>query len=237
MVSNQLHRIALQALPEVASNTTSQSNLDCKLCHSPLSQATRRAIFTRLWILDRTEARTLYSEVDHTAYFRYYEAQCSNLTRGRVFLRGQNQDYLLTIIEYLQNSDTEYQSVVDHLLRDNPQLDQSLIRPSIFTAARLWSMLHIGQEEQAVTPGQKPVEWEDGTLKNCIQECFEFDSDVSDPVKLPRSFNAMALDEIGNIQIVWTNNLADHLLMRSDDTKVTIFHHAYFLRRHKEGKL
>lgn len=175
-------------------------------------------------------------EGDHTAYFRYYEAQCSSLTRGKVSLRNQNQDYLLKIIGYLQNSDAEYEAIVDSLLGDYPQLDHSLIRPSISTAARLWSMLHIGQEEQAVTPGQKSIEWEDGTLKECIQQCFELDSDVSDPVKLPKNFNAMALAEIGNIQIVWTNNLADHLLMRNDDTKVTIFHHADFLRRHREGK-
>lgn len=236
MVNNSLHSIALQALPGVASNT-SWSTLDCKLCDSPLWPGTRRAIFTRLWFLNRTEAETLFLQGDHTAYFRYYEAQCSSLTRGRVFLRNQNQDYLLNIIGYLQNPDTEYQSIVDSLLRDYPQVDHSLIRPSIFTAARLWSMLHIGQEEQAVTPGQKPIEWENGTLKQCVQQCFECDSDVSDSVKLPKTFNALTLDEIGNIQIVWTNNLADHLLMRNDDTKVTIFHHAFFLRRHKEGKL
>lgn len=141
-------------------------------------------------------------EGDYTAYFRDYEAHCSSLTRGKVSLRNQNQDYLLKIIEYLQNSDAEYQSIVDSLLRDHPQLDHGLIRPSIFTAARPWSMLHIGQEEQAVTSGQKPIEWEDGTLKECIQQCFEHDSAGLDRVKLPKTFNAMALAEIGNIQIV-----------------------------------
>ena len=236
MVNSSLHSIALQALPKAASNT-SQSSLDCKLYHSPIPQATRRAIFTRFWVLNQRVGGSCFLKGDHTAYFRYYEAQCSSLIRGKVSLRNQNQEYLLKIIEYLQNSDLEYRSIVDSLLRDYPQLDHSLVRPSIFTAARLWSMLHIGEEEQAVTPGQKPIEWEDGTLKKCIQQCFEIDSDVLDSVKLPKSFNAMALAEIGNIQIVWTNNLADHLLMRNDDTKVTIFHHADFLRRHGEGKL
>lgn len=236
MVNNLLHSVALQALPEVAPNT-SQSNLDCKLYHSPIPPATRHAILTRFWSLTHREAGPRLSEGDHTAYFRYYEAQCGSLTRGKVSLRNQNQEYLLRIIGYLQNSDTEYQSIVDYLLVDYPHLDHSLIRASICTAARLWSMLHIGQEEQAVTPGQKPIEWKDGTLKKCVQQCFELDSNVSDPVKLPKTFNVMALVEIGNIQIVWTNNLADHLLMRNDDTKVTIFHHAEFLRRHKQGNL
>jgi hypothetical protein len=34
---------------------------------------------------------------------------------------------------------------------------------------------------------------------------------------------------------VWTSNLADHLLMRDDDTKVILFHHACFLRKHRDG--
>lgn len=236
MANNFLHSIELHALPDAAPNT-SRSNLDGKLCLLPLSQATRRAIFIRFWILNRTEAESRFSEGDHTAYFRYYEAQCSGLTRGRVFLRRQSHEYLLKIIRYLQNSDTDYQSIVDSLLSDYPQLDHSLVRPSINTAARLWSLLHIGEEKLAVTPGQKSIKWEDGTLKQCIERCFEFDSEASDPVKLPKTFNAMALDKIANIQVLWTDNLADHLLMRNDDTKVAIFHHASFLRRHKEGKL
>ncbi|KAL9034912.1 MAG: hypothetical protein Q9180_005148 [Flavoplaca navasiana] len=41
-----------------------------------------------------------------------------------------------------------------------------------------------------------------------------------DTVKLPQSFTAANLEKIGGIRVIWTNNLADHLLLRDDDTKL-----------------
>ncbi len=235
MADSSPSSIALQALPGAAT-TTICSNLDWKLYRMPLPPATRRAIFNQMWNL---KPESHFPEGEHSAYFRYYEAQCNGLTRpmGRALLREQNQEYLLNIIGHLQNSDTEYQSLVDLLLREYPQLDRSLVCPSVFIAARLWSMLNIGVEEQALTPGQNPVDWKEGKLKQCVQQCFECDSEVPNVVKLSKNFNAMSLEQIGNIQIVWTSNLADHLSMRDDDTKVIIFHHASFLRQHKDGNL
>jgi hypothetical protein len=34
---------------------------------------------------------------------------------------------------------------------------------------------------------------------------------------------------MAGLEIVWTDNLADHLRLTDDDTKVHIFHHASFL--------
>jgi hypothetical protein len=51
-----------------------------------------------------------------------------------------------------------------------------------------------------------------------------------DEVKLPQDFTAFGLKRVGDIQ---TSNLAEHLLMKDDDTKVTIFHQASFLKLHK----
>ncbi|KAL8715187.1 MAG: hypothetical protein Q9220_001145 [cf. Caloplaca sp. 1 TL-2023] len=46
-----------------------------------------------------------------------------------------------------------------------------------------------------------------------------------DSVKLPQSFTAANLESISGIHIRWTDNLADHLLLRDDDTKLMLFHH------------
>ena len=55
-----------------------------------------------------------------------------------------------------------------------------------------------------------------------------------DTVKLPQTFTAANLEKIADIRIVWTNNLADHLLLRDDDTKVMLFPHvsALYLQRY-----
>lgn len=48
-------------------------------------------------------------------------------------------------------------------------------------------------------------------------------------VKLEKLFNAYNLSRIAGIEIVWTSNLSDHLRRQEDDTRVAVFHHAFFL--------
>ena len=49
-------------------------------------------------------------------------------------------------------------------------------------------------------------------------------------IKLPQSFTADQIERIGGIEIHWTDNLADHLLLRDDDTKLFLFHHVSILK-------
>lgn len=48
-------------------------------------------------------------------------------------------------------------------------------------------------------------------------------------VKLEKVFIGRNLRRIAGINIVWTDNLADHLRMLEHDTQVAIFHHGFFL--------
>ena len=45
---------------------------------------------------------------------------------------------------------------------------------------------------------------------------------------LPRN-----VERIGGLRIIWTSNLADHLRLHDDDTRLSIFHHATFLHYQK----
>jgi len=213
------------------------SNLDGKLSQAPLPLAIRCAIFNKMWNLNWTEMECCSSEDELAAYFRYYEAQCVGLTRGRGCFVVQNHKHLLKIVGYIQNPNVSYDSIVNLVRLDHPGVDDSLISVSIFIAARIWLMLEIGEIKYSVTPGQRPILWQSGTLKQRVRDHFKPSSDSTDMIKLPKTFNAMQLNKVSGIKIVWTNNLADHLRMRDDDTKVTIFHQASFLRRHRDGKL
>ncbi|KAK4461478.1 hypothetical protein QBC42DRAFT_270086 [Cladorrhinum samala] len=55
-------------------------------------------------------------------------------------------------------------------------------------------------------------------------------STVTETVKLEKIFKASNLCRIAGLRIVWTDNLADHLRLSDDDTRVHIFHHASFLQ-------
>jgi len=58
-------------------------------------------------------------------------------------------------------------------------------------------------------------------------------SQSGDSVKLPQTFTAAHLEQIGGIEVIWTSNLADHLLLKEDDTKLMLFHQVSILHLHK----
>jgi len=101
---------------------------------------------------------------------------------------------------------------------------------------RLLLMLDIGPGLPGDrTINQLPVPWEDdSTLPNFIANQFDGTKELVVPVRLERIFIAPNIELIGDIQIVWTDNLADHLRMSEDDTKVAIYSHSQFLKMNRD---
>jgi hypothetical protein len=60
---------------------------------------------------------------------------------------------------------------------------------------------------------------------------------LSDHVKLERLFTARNIERVADIQVIWTSNLADHLQLEDDDTKVRLFSHALSWSCNDSGKL
>ena len=59
---------------------------------------------------------------------------------------------------------------------------------------------------------------------------FPIEDASRESVKLPKSFTAESLQKIGGIEVYWTDNVFDHLLLADDDTKVFLFHHVSYLQ-------
>ena len=55
-------------------------------------------------------------------------------------------------------------------------------------------------------------------------------------VRLPKSFDAWSIEMVGGIEIAFTDNLADHLLLVEEDSKVLIFHHVSFLEVQRQAQ-
>jgi len=89
-------------------------------------------------------------------------------------------------------------------------------------------MINIGDFQKILMPG-RPISWSQGSLQNLITSIFCEKNVLKERVKLEKLFNAHNLSRIAGIQIVWTSNLADHLRMQDDDTRVAVFHHVFFL--------
>jgi hypothetical protein len=79
--------------------------------------------------------------------------------------------------------------------------------------------------------GRTQLIWSQGPLRGFIGSYFNTPVTFKQDIKLEKIFNARGLCRIAGINIIWTNNLADHLLITDDeDKKVAIFHHASFLK-------
>ncbi|WQF77313.1 hypothetical protein CDEST_02327 [Colletotrichum destructivum] len=101
-------------------------------------------------------------------------------------------------------------------------------------ALSLRCMLKFSLLKGEVLPGTH-VQWGQGPLSACIYKHFQDDALLdTQGTKLPKTFDAWSLEVIGGIQIDFTDNLADHLLLVEDDEsmKVLIFHHVSFFRHH-----
>ncbi|PTB79024.1 hypothetical protein M440DRAFT_1436413 [Trichoderma longibrachiatum ATCC 18648] len=89
-------------------------------------------------------------------------------------------------------------------------------------------------ENFARLAGTTAVPWPKGSLKDalschfCTQKILQ-----ADQTRLGKDFTAWDLNCIGNVDIRWTTNLADHLRFVDEDQAVFIFHCVSFLQVHK----
>jgi hypothetical protein len=95
-------------------------------------------------------------------------------------------------------------------------------------------MVDVGGLRNGVKLGQVSQRWTSGSLRDFVQSTFPCSKELSDHVKLERLFTARNIEPLADIQVIWTSNLADHLQLEDDDTKLRLFSHAAFLELHRE---
>ncbi|KAK4654989.1 hypothetical protein QC762_405850 [Podospora pseudocomata] len=77
------------------------------------------------------------------------------------------------------------------------------------------------------------LRWEQGTFRDFVSDFFKESLKLSyERIRLPKMHNAWSINKIGGINISFTDNLTDHLLLTDDDSTLLIFHHASFLECH-----
>ena len=210
--------------------------LERNLFEAPIPGDIRRAILNQLFGLNINQRGYQLNAQGFDAYFQHwYEDQCSNGDRGVTV--SSHRD-ILNIINCLKKGDSKetIRAIFNQLstIPVDDSSDETLIEGSINLAARLWSTLLIGDLKHSVTPGIT-IRWRKGPLAGALDSGFSPKYAPHNPIKLPKSFNAFNLEQIAGIKICWTSNLADHLSMKDDDTKVSIFHHVSFIELHRES--
>jgi hypothetical protein len=195
---------------------------------------TKCEIIKGLWGLSVRPSEISKGKVNYDSYFSYYIEQCNlALYDGERHISAKSHQDIVEIAAQIKSQ--IHRTDIREWLRSKlpvpkPDNAEEQINGSIDLTARLLCMVNVGELQYGFS-GQGRLQWSENNLEHRIHEYFNESHQLDkEHVKLEKIFNARNLGRIAGIEIQFTNNIADHLrLMSEDDKKVAIFHNATFL--------
>lgn len=191
-------------------------------------------------------------KLHYDAYLRYLETQQSYIDDQGLGLRDKTHDigFLLKVVKLLK-TDSTWEDTVGKIRgilgstggsQNIPEDDipESFCSEIAIYTARMLLMSKVGCLMSEQPNPRKYVAWNRGTLARCMDTYFNKRPVMSsEGVHLPKAFDADRIELIAGIKIIFTDNLADHLLLIEGEeegkVEVFVFHHATFLEsQHKE---
>ena len=219
---------------------SAQGQLQRSIAVTGLPITLRHLIIERIFGLQLTDKEFASRDDGLSAYFdHWFEEQCP---AAAAEASVENLEELLDFIAYLQSTNGSQEK----LWKLCSKVVLAIGKPdtasnaSLTLAARIWLSISVGSLSHYGTPGQRYVlwenNWEHGILSKVVHDTLWPKAQTVEKVKLPKVFTAANLEMVAGIRVQWTSNLADHLSLRDDDTRVMLFHQATFLELHKESK-
>ena len=229
--------------------------LDCYTLLQPINSPTLRYQF--LNILFEVDLDFSAKDYAYDSFFRRYHTLCTLAVSKTSEVEDITHHKLLRVINHLKQPEWKRREAILHLQND-PEFHYSThLAPTVVDlAASAWLMLTIGEYPGDISYDE-PIIWQASSVlhsapsksalaleraiergisgvpsTSVIDYLFPPTHMTLDVVKLPQSFTAMHLEKIAGIEIRWTSNLADHLLLRDDDTKLLLFHQVSILELH-----
>ena len=200
-----------------------------RLSSTPISKGLRHIIIDKVFKIDRVETQH-YNNENLDCYFNdWYEDQCEAAAR-QVSIKTHGE--ILYIIALLQDCGSSKEGILEKIRLTDTESPEEYINASIELAARLWLTISIGSLRQTLTPGNTVI-WQEGQLCRIVDRVICPTTIADDHVRLPKVFNAANIESIAGIQVLWTSDLADHLCLTDDDTKLKLYHQVSFLELHK----
>lgn len=204
----------------------------CKLSSETILFNERKIIASHIFSIDLFSNGNRHIAEGLDAYFNQW---CMRLSQGcsrEICDALDSYGHILAAISIFkkQKISTETFNVEFTALFPNASIEET--EAFMTLGLRLLCMLKIGPAKGYVVMPGSDLGWTADpmcSVKEYINAEFDTKSEGVD-IKLPRIFNARNIERIAGIEISWTSNLIDHLKMRDDDTVVTIFYHASFLK-------
>ncbi len=202
------------------------------------------------FIFSEAEFKSKYNKCD--SFFNdWYDEQCESVGVLPVSLVGNFSLLRSTISEPRQTVLDEHlakgSSIIYHgdhdtqARQDNRRLNSNAIKETanvqLALLARVWLMVSLDSPKYSLFLGQGTSWLNESSLIDTINNVFKPGMELSEKTNFPMGFTAANLEMIAGIQVVWTSNLADHLSLTCDDTKVILFHQVSFLELHKRSNV
>lgn len=176
--------------------------------------------------------QTNSSESNLTPYWKFYSEKCRHaLNDGGRHIAIRTHADVVRIATQLQagQSRSEIKDTIRARLTSPHDNEDEILDNSVDLVSGLLLMIHCGTSPYGFS-GRSELRWSHGSLRERVARCFAGPPFLGHGrVKLDKTFTGPNLSRIAGLEIVWTNNLVDHLRMSDDDTEVHIFHHAAFL--------
>lgn len=181
-------------------------------------------------------------EMNLISYWNFYVKECTHALHdgGRHIAIRKHAD-VVEIATQLQAGFTkaEIKDIIRTKLTSPHKNEDEILENSVNLVSTLLLMTHCGTFSHGFS-GRTELQWVQGSLGQHVAHYFAEPQRLNhEGVKLEKNFTGPNLDRIAGLEIVWTDNLIDHLRMSDDDTKVHIFHHATFLecQQHNQKSL
>ncbi|KAK3369341.1 hypothetical protein B0T24DRAFT_632406 [Lasiosphaeria ovina] len=208
----------------------------------PFAQHTKDAICAEFWDSLATTGQRLQSpSTDLDKYWAYYYKECSSALHdgGRHVATRSHSDVVDCVRKLRQGMLRDDIKTALSAKLSAPHANQDeMLDNSIDLAASLLLMASFGSFSYGFS-GRSRICWSQGSLSDFLGVYFEPDDKSAarahDSIKLEKIFKASNLDRIAGLEVVWTDNIVDHLRMTDDDTRVHIFHHASFLELQRQN--
>ena len=209
----------------------------------PLQSLTLRAYFVNdVFDVELDPVGIQLRDNGFEAFFSRYATLCSLASNTHRAIENITHWQLAEVIKSIkapeQSSCERLQLIqlfcnIPLLIRDNSLPGEELAEILLDLAVDVWSMLSIAKFPGDISYDE-PVHWDDNeSLNDIVRKYVPHKTESQDIVKLPQTFTAAYLERIGGIEVIWTSNLADHLLLKDDDTKLVLFHQVSILRLHE----
>uniref|UniRef100_A0A4E9E631 UDP-N-acetylglucosamine transferase subunit ALG14 n=1 Tax=Gibberella zeae TaxID=5518 RepID=A0A4E9E631_GIBZA len=212
---------------------TDKTELDSSLLDLPLPQLTKTTITSEYWASQHQAQRLNSVDVDLQSFWTYYNKECVRaLHNGGRYVALRSHRDVVDCIHKLKSGMLRHdikEELREKLTAPHDNEDEMLDN-SIDLAASLLLMMSFCSFAYGFS-GRSHLRWSHGSLESFVAAYFDPGTAhlAKENVKMEKIFTARNLCRIAGLDVVWTDNLVDHLRLTDDDRRVHVFHHASFL--------